>query len=776
MAIFLVLGECEKSIFGRIEERTKEMLSSSQRRSIRFVALSQDTDAHAEVERIRRGLQAGDADSTVVHAFYVFDGGENEAEALRQRIQQLKSSLELDGTMERFFHLIWLIHETPQPRYDYAAIGKQFGIGLDAGTDELFNFVYLISDRRSDLIYDATDAGYVSGAALMISRVLLAGKVTRGIYAIGVGQRTISEHEIRKYTAAKLAGAIENSGLRHQNRMAEFCTKAFRFKEATASLGIYRYLTRQMINGEFCVIEGESKAISEIDDSFPELALEEFFENWRSQLIGMIQQTPFIGDVKRFFEENGGIREYCEEIEKELSRMSSAEARTVKLPVLPGRKRDVAASYNTFVSKRKEAQNAVFARFMQIWRTQIGMLDEPIRMLSAEWNYYLDHYKENDNFIKTCVSQAEPKTKAIDRTIASMTYEEAISESRDMTSRESWDWLMGRLVDAVMDDKDVRAIDLMAGVGKLPSDQLDTNVLQPIHRSTEAKLLCVSHGEQDVFGLPISTFFVPESLFRGGIDRDLPHYSFTEVTPAYQNIEAITLYPIAMDKYGMLTFIAQKPQQGETCSDRPAEAAEELALNPPVSVKTKTNHAVQDENPFGMSVSIPSYKLTLDWSQTEAASLLCRISSPGEQVRTITILRKQYEMQGTWDISQQIRKGLHTIELWSREKCESRIQIRGKAETVQMVLRDEKTFQYSDVNVYCQTLEVSSVDGEEENMLDNRLWENLYFTNGGSTMKMPRPSVRRKQYWDIYRVTDDIPDISAGKDFEGMYQIEVKSV
>ena len=91
-------------------------------------------------------------------------------------------------------------------------------------------------------------------------------------------------------------------------------------------------------------------------------------------------------------------------------------------------------------------------------------------------------------------------------------------------------------------------------------------------------------------------------------------------------------------------------------------------------------------------------------------------------------------------------------------------------------MKDNKSLQFDEVSVCHQTLTVESVDGDTENMLDDRLSENLYFSNRGNQLRMPRPQVKgrqKKQYWEVYRMTDDMPVITAGEEFEGMYQIIV---
>lgn len=776
MAIFLVLGKCENEIFRRIEDRTKEMLSVSQKRSIRFVMLSQDAEAHREVEKIRECLQPGDPDPTVVHVVSVFDGEEQDAEALRKEMKTLREGLELDGTVERYFHLIWLIHETPYPAFDYEKIGALLGVEHGTNIENQFDYVYLMSDKRSDLRKEPSDSGYVNGSTLLISRLLLKGKVGGGIYTVGIGQKTVSEHEIRKYAETKLAAALENSTLGHQNRIKEFCNEAFGLDEEPVSDGLYHYLTREMINGEFCMIEGEASGKSDMVTSFPKDKLEAFFENWRNALLIRLQKTPFIWDGERFFEENGGFREYLDDIESRISSLIQTEAQMVKVPFLPGPKRVVAEEYNKFVTNRKDAQQTLFEKFMLQWRMQANLLIDPIREMAEMWKEHLALHKENDTVIRNCIDQAQEKTKEIDKVIASMTFEDIISESKNMQLEESWLWLIGRLADAVMNNKTVRAIDLMGSVRKLQPDELESSILQPIHMSTAVKMACVSHGEQDVFGLPDSTFFIPRQLLNSGIESQLNAYTFTEVMADYQNIEAIALYPIAMEKYSMLTFIAQKPQKDAPRSLRTTAAPEKLAGKAnPVSVKIESMNHVQD-NPYEIAVSLPDYRLTLDWTHTNAASILCKVISPGEQTRTVTIQRQLYDIKGGWDISEQIRKGIHTIELWSKEKCESRIRIPGKAETIRLTMKDNKSLQFDEVSVCHQTLTVESVDGDTENMLDDRLSENLYFSNRGNQLRMPRPQVKgrqKKQYWEVYRMTDDMPVITAGEEFEGMYQIIV---
>ncbi len=775
MAIFLVLCKCDKDIFERIEDRTREMLSNSQKKSIRFEVLSEDSDAHRAVERIRGGLQPGDADPRVVHVIYVFDGDEDEAKKLNDGMHNLQKTLELDGTMERYFHLIWLIHEAPYPKYEYEKISSLFGIGYKER--ELFNYVYILSDKRSDLIYDSSRSGYINGPALLINRLLLRGRVERGVYTVGTGQKTVSEHEIRKYVGTKLAAAIEKSGLAHPNRIEDLCGKAFGFDSDSVALGIYECLTRKMINGDFCVIEGEALTIPDIPSSLPTDKFELLFENWRNSLLTLLQRTPFIWDAERFFEENGGIKTYFDKITTEVKTKISMQDAKAKAPRFSPKKKEIVRLYNEFVDNRNKAQVKLLDAFMLHWRTEANTLLEPIRELAREWKEFLDHYKENDKFINNCISQAETKIREIDKAIASLTYEEVISESKNMKLKESWDWLMERLIDYVMNDRDVRAIDLMSGVGRLTADELDNRILSPIQKSAEVKMACVAHGEQDVFGIPVSTFFVPEHLFRGQIEYQLPNYSFTDVANEYQNIEEISLYPIDLTKFALLTFITQKPQCDIASKSMNKLDVEKRDAYPPVTTPVDSLKASINENVLDMSVSMSDYKLTFDWSSTNAVSLRCKIISPGEPDRTVTIYRQNYEMQGSWDISDQIKKGLHTIELWSKEKCESRIRIPGKAETIRISIEDGNSFQAGNVEFLHQTLTVISVDEDEENMLDNRVAGNLYFSNNGNSIKMPRPLVaRRKQSWEVYRLTDEIPEISAGKDFEGMYQIEVESM
>lgn len=700
-----------------------------------------------------------------LEAYLIYETDRAAPEELLDVASRLHADAKACGVWFCSINLIWLMDE--RHHQDYQQIYRTFAAAH-------FDRIFLLSDKRSDM--SISQELRPVGIALLIGYLAVCGqdRVAAGIYTIGASKLQITVPEIRAYAQHRLARAIMDNRLTHN----EIPTVDARVKECLGGrdnwLVTLMAKLGQYVEEHFFYFEGQMMASSDMPDERELCALirTTILEPWQRKLLDMLCQSPFIDDALVYFEpEAGGCRRLAEELE----RYCMMDIRPpLKPPVFSG-KRDIVDAYNRFCTQHRQQMQLMVRMFVKTWREQCRQMKPLLLKLKQQRDTYASRWLSEEIFLTQCRNTYDHLTDDIDRRVSQLSFDSlqvndflSVGENEDCAA--NWAAYFDSTIESITEINNGRIIDEFRSKDEQQLRQTFTTTLD-----AEAKLvkMCCAHNHFDdlawkhIYYLPLGVGTVNEH----GNDAEYLRVD----TARYQNIEKLVLARLGtFDSYDPLQdltvfttpLIPPQPKMIDTVGT--AMGTHSLQPKPD---KEETEAAKPD---WGLAVNRDGarFMLSFTWMDPHIDTLKLKVSGPGaERLELGTINQSAFLNYGSRvDITRYIQYGLQTITLESARgqigKCEF-------AHRYTVTLEDElSSFAIGDIPFVKHELKVQHCEATGGQSLDEQLSRNLMIAlSAERSLSLPPPQLRKKQHcWTFVTDPNATVQIYPGPPFDALYQ------
>ena len=778
--IFLAIGFCNPDVFSEVELRIREKLSTTDETAIRFVRFQEaQAEPMRELSILRSSL---DRDSTAnrasVNVIVLFDGSLEDALALRKMMETIRSGMSEDGTRDQYCHLIWLVSDENAAKLDHPEIAKVLYKDLNSGnssSQKCFDFVYLLSDKHQDLSIDASSR--VDGASLLIAALLLGQRrVQSGFYIVGVGKRSISSIEMKRYARHKIAQSMLNGSMNHIDHSIDLFSRAFGENDLLSSM---ERCIQACVESEFCYVTGDGGSCRSSEPYLDEGNIQEIMENWKRNLTASLHTSPFsAADMNRFLTASeNGLSDALQNTESQMAARFAQAAAPVKIPLLAMcGKKALAQAYNGFIDKRKKAQLSALQALRKKWTQEAALFADKSAAEKMWIDELLEEFCAVPPFVSKCEKQAKSITDQILQSIAHLDFERLrgnLTFCRE-NMRDTLAVLIDRCVDIVT--RDVTDKVMIEEVPNMSLSVLKEQILGDLDRQSNNYMAAISHGETLQSQPDRKYYFMPESLhsrMQSSWDQILGNGAQVIIAEdiQYQNMEELVLHavPNPMILTAFNTRIGSFSRKDAETENRPQNEMNQWTAD---SEHGDTAQP-KDINPWHITVD-EGWVLRFSWEEADVRLLSCQITGGDLGLRTLSIAKDDFMMKGFVRLDDKIGYGLHSIRLWLRGNCVSEYHFLGKRHTVEIQCEQSTVQLHEEKMLIKNQMTVVSVDGLENNAADQRICDNLAIQLGTQQILLPMPAISKKrQCWTIVREKSDYPHLQAANGLENEYCIRI---
>ena len=778
--IFLVTGCCDHEVLSEVRMRIEEKLNAVDETAVRFVDFDRfQMNPGQELDQLRN---MRDPDSTanrsIVNVIAVFDGGLEEARRMREAALRLRHGMDEDGTKERYLHLIWMGMDGVAAEQNYKEIISTLYRDLETNRimdEKCFDYVYFLSDRHSDLSIDASSR--VDGAALLLAMLMLSGyRPAGGFYTAGVGKRSISSAEMKRYARNGIAQAIINGTIRHRDQTSALYAGAFGCADMAAAMS---RCVETSVDSEFCFISGEGGQ-GNLSTPVPadEQKMEGMMQLWQKTFLNNILETPFGPfDAEKYFTQDTGLTDGLQKAEAVEKKAIADAASPVRVPLL-GEKKSIIQAFNQFVAQRQTAQLSTLQKLTQKWEDYADSSMEQIRAEKDAMTEKLQQFCCSTNFINKCKKQAESITEQVERHIMELDYDTIARGIR--FGRENMDEALDQLI-RLCEEKVTEGVTDEAMIREVPNmslDALKTQILDDLDRQSNNLMAAMSHGDQVDMSSVRRFYFMPESLhskMQVSLERVLNHQSKPIIAEdhRYQNLEELVLVPVGrplqMTAFNTTLSSSRKAESQYTVAKPTTTAG--LAKEKSGQQDSEEDQS-EDRNPWKITVD-GSGQMRFNWKDSTVKLISCQITDDTGSLKNVSIDKGEFMMKGCCNISRQIGYGSHVIQLWVQGACVSEYTFVGRRHTVELQCESDQIQISKEKSLHRFVVTVASADGISENQADGIICQNLALALDNEPLQLPYPDIRKKkQTWTIVREKDVYPEIIAVNGMDNHYVIQ----
>lgn len=763
--ISLIYGFCADNLLYNLRSEVLQKFDEGTAGSFSFVSAHKGSTL-SPVNDIN-GICAKNLPNVQKHgleAYLIYEADRAAPEELLSAVSSLRGDAAACGVWFCRINLIWLMDE--RHHQDYIALYRTL-----AG--EHFDRIFLLSDKRSDM--SISQELRPVGVSLLISYLAVCGqdRVSRGIYTIGASKLQITVPEMRAYAQHRVARAIMDNRLTHNDIPTVEAQVKECFGERDGWLPALMGQLGHYVQNQFYYYDGLVMAPASMPTETALCASirKEILEPWQEKLLEAICRNPFIDDAIAYFEQDGGCRRLAEEVER-YSLMDNQPP--IKAPPLSG-KRDIAEAYNQFCTQRRQQTQLAVRAFAKVWREQCKLLKPALIRLKQQRDGYARCRLSEEIFLTQCRNTYDHLTDEIDRRVSQLSFDRLqlgdflnVDESVDCSA--GWDAYFSSTIESITEINDSSIIDEFR--------RKDEQQLRQTFSATldgEAKLvkMCCAHNHFDDLAWQ-HIYYLPLGVGMLNAQGNGAEYLRVD-TPRYQNIEKLVLAHLgAFDAYDPLNDLTVFTTPRIPLPGNNAEIKDTLTEARAMQTSSGKDCTAASTQGWALAVNRDGerFMLSFSWLDVHIDTLKLRVSgAPKGRVELGTINQSAFLSFGSRvDITRYIQYGLQTIAL---ESARGPIGCCEYAHRHTVTLLDEPSlFTIGDVTFARHELKVQHCEATGSQSLDEQLGRNLLVAlSGECCMPLPPPQLRKKQHcWTFITYAGASVQISASAPFEELYQ------